>query len=255
MYANRCHASQKRRREAVRDAAADSLELANLHLNALYELDAAGFIAASRDPAVTPPRFHLMRTPAGNRWLLRADLETAQAERLASILSVQPHVSDCADARAHPPDLKTIRAVLGEHAPVVRQYRGPAFYSPDELATANRAELLIDRRQAPREGPFAWLRQSADASNPITVVRADNGEVASVCYSARSTSAAAEAGVETVAECRRHGYGSMAVMAWAVALRQSGRVPLYSTAWEDIASRALASRLGLICCAEDLHMD
>ena len=230
------------------------LDLADLHLDALYERDAAGFITASRDPDVTPPWFHLVRTPGGNRWLLGARVEPAQRERLTSILSVQPPISDCSDAQAHPPDLETIRAALAEHAPQVHDYRGPAFFFPDQLPTANRAELLADLREASREGPFAWLRHAGEASLPIAVVRADNGDVVSVCYSARSTSAAAEAGVDTVEEYHRRGYGSMAVLAWAAAVRQAGRVPLYSTEWENIASLALVSRLGLICYAEDLHI-
>src|SRR6266446_10027402 len=98
------------------------IELADLHLDALYERDAVGCITASRDPDVMPPPFHLVRTPDGNRWLLGARLDDARRERLASILSVQPSISDCADALAHPPDLETIRRVIVEHAFPVREY-------------------------------------------------------------------------------------------------------------------------------------
>ena len=111
--------------------------------------------------------------------------------------------------------------------------------------------LLLDLRQAPREGPFAWLRAAGEEAHPIAIMRDGNGEVASVCYSARSTSDAAEAGVETAARYRSQGYGSMAVRAWAAAVEQSGRVPLYSTAWENVASRQLARRLGLTCYGEE----
>jgi hypothetical protein len=44
------------------------------------------------------------------------------------------------------------------------------------------------------------------------------------------------------------------VVAWATAVREGGRVPLYRTEWGNTASRALARRLGLICYAEDLHL-
>jgi RimJ/RimL family protein N-acetyltransferase len=227
----------------------------DLHLDALYERGASGFITASRDPYLTPPRFHLLRTPSGTRWLLAARLEPAQRGRLAAILSVQPPISDCADAEAHPPDLDAIRAALAEHAPPDREYRGPAFFFPDQTPTPDRAELLADLSDAPHDGPFAWLRNAPNASHPIAIVRADNGEVAAVCYAARSTSAAAEAGVETAEHYRGRGYGSAAVVAWAAAVREGGRVPLYSTNWQNMASRALAKRLGLVCYAEDLHID
>lgn len=227
--------------------------LAVLHLDALYERDEVGCIAASRDPDVTPPMFHLVRTSDGNQWLLAANLEPANRERLISILSIQP-IFDCADVQAHPLDLDAVRAALSAQPRPVRDYRGPAFLFPDRLLSPDRGELLQDLAQAPRGGPFAWLRGARQASHPIAVVRADNGEVASICYSARSTQVAAEAGVETYDQYRGRGYGSMAVVAWAAAVRQGGRVPLYSTDWENVASRALAAHLGLICYAEDLHL-
>lgn len=231
-----------------------ALGLADLHLDALYERDDAGFLTASRDPEVPLPPFHLVRTPGGNRWRLRAGLSTAPRERLGRILSVQPLPSDAADAQAHAPDLAAIRAALLEDAPRAHEYRGPAFFFPDRLPALDGAELLTDPRQAPGEGPFAWLRSAVLASHPIVIVRAEGGDVASVCYSARLTSEAAEAGVETQAQYRQRGYGAAAVLRWAVAVRRTGRVPLYSTEWENAASRALASRLGLLWYAEDLHI-
>jgi hypothetical protein len=230
-----------------------SVELAEVHLGALYSLSAGGLIAASRDATVTPPWFHLLRMPVGNRWLLGAALGSAQRKRLASILSVERPISDCVDALAHPPDLGTIRRALADLGSV-REYRGPAFFFPNEVSTPERAELLADLTEAPRDGPFAWLRSAPATSHPVAIVRGDHHQVASVCYSARSTAVAAEAGVETADEYRGRGYGSMAVLGWAAAVRKSGRTALYSTEWENMASRALASRLGLICYAEDLHM-
>ena len=69
------------------------LELADIHLDALYERDAAGLVIASRDPQVTPPPFHLVRTRAGNRWLLSARLEPPRRQLLASILAQQPAIA------------------------------------------------------------------------------------------------------------------------------------------------------------------
>jgi RimJ/RimL family protein N-acetyltransferase len=230
------------------------LELADLHLGALYLCDRVGFITASRDPAATAPQCHLVRTQDGNRWLLRASLNSARRERLGSILAAQSPLAACADARVCPPDLEGIRAAVAEPGRMVEEYRGPAFVFPDELPSANRAEVLADRRAAPTAGPFAWLRDAGGVAAPIAIVRAAKDEVVAVCYSARSTSSAAEAGVETAERHQGRGYGSLAVLAWAAAVRREGRVPLYSTAWENTGSRALARRIGLICYAEDFHI-
>jgi hypothetical protein len=35
------------------------------------------------------------------------------------------------------------------------------------------------------------------------------------------------------------------VAAWAATLRASGRVPIYSTSWDNLASQAVARKLGL----------
>jgi RimJ/RimL family protein N-acetyltransferase len=239
--------------ETVTDAP-DPRALARLHLDALYECDASGAIVASRDPDVMPPRFHLMRTRAGNVWLLRAGLEATQVDALRAVLAAQPHVADGADAERRPPDLSAIRAVLGAHAPVVGEYSGPASCFPSHLSTAGRVEILTDRGRAPRTGAFAWLREARPTADPIALVRSASGEVVSVCFSARSSAKAAEAGVETAPEYRRQGFGAAAVLAWALTIRREGRTPFYSAEWTNAASRRLASRLGLIWYGEDLHI-
>jgi predicted GNAT family acetyltransferase len=81
-----------------------------------------------------------------------------------------------------------------------------------------------------------------------------DGHAVSVCCSVRETAEAFEAGVETVAAHRRRGYAPRAVTAWAREVRAMGRVPLYSTSWQNEASRAVARTLGLIHFGTDLHI-
>jgi hypothetical protein len=40
---------------------------------------------------------------------------------------------------------------------------------------------------------------------------------------------------------------------WAAALRAQGREPHYGTSWSNLASRAIASKLGLLIWGEDWH--
>src|SRR5438309_6721725 len=102
-----------------------AIELAELHLDVLYRRDPTGFIVASRDSAVATPPFHLVRTSGGNRWVVASHLDRLQRERLASVLSAVPPISDCAGARSHPPDIHAVRAALPRRSAFQREYRGP----------------------------------------------------------------------------------------------------------------------------------
>jgi RimJ/RimL family protein N-acetyltransferase len=71
------------------------------------------------------------------------------------------------------------------------------------------------------------------------------GGAVSLCYSCRLTDRAAEAGLETLEEHRGRGYAPAVTSAWARAVRDSGRIPFYSTSWDNLASQAVARKLGL----------
>ncbi|MGH7448604.1 MAG: GNAT family N-acetyltransferase [Longimicrobiales bacterium] len=96
-------------------------------------------------------------------------------------------------------------------------------------------------------------RDDVSAGSPMAVVL-EGDRAVSVCCSVRITPHAHEAGVETHPDFRRRGHAAAAVAAWARAVLEMGRVPLYSTSWENDSSRAVASRLGLIQYGVDLHI-
>ncbi len=100
---------------------------------------------------------------------------------------------------------------------------------------------------------FAWLADELTVRNPVMAVIVD-GATASVCFSARSTPAASEAGVETLPEHRGRRYAGAVTVAWAAEVQRQGRIPLYSTSWTNHASRRVAARLGLIQYATDFHI-
>ena len=82
----------------------------------------------------------------------------------------------------------------------------------------------------------------------------ENGHAVSVCASVRIAKAAHEAGVESLPAYRRKGHAVDAVAGWANEVRKTGAIPLYSTSWDNAASRGLAAKLGLSMFGVDFHV-
>ncbi|MFQ5380969.1 MAG: GNAT family N-acetyltransferase [Dehalococcoidia bacterium] len=230
-----------------------ALDLARLHLDILYRRTADGLITASRDPEVTPPPVHLFRTVDGNIWAF-GEPAHGLARELDSLLRELGTVVDICAREPDPPIAEQARALAFEHI----RYRGPAFVAGEPVQPAFGVTVIDSVRSLPTEeqGPLAWISRVQERELPLALVRDREfgGRVVSVCHSARSTEAGAEAGVETAPEARRRGFGKAAVAAWAAAIQASGRLAFYSTEWENAPSRKIAARLGFECYGEDVHV-
>ncbi len=207
-----------------------------IHLRTLYLLDGAGRIRGTREPDPEPgPKFTLVRGRAGCVWAARADAPAQVAAELDALAREEPPVADFRQAPVH---AERYRALVGGEV-----YFGPAFTfpetieEPDDTARVDGLPLLARHFSG-------WTAAEIAGCSPIIAVMAD-GHAVSVCFCARRTDAAAEAGLETAAAFRGRGYGARAAAAWALAVRASGRAPLYSTSWENGASLAVARKLGL----------
>jgi predicted GNAT family acetyltransferase len=95
-----------------------------------------------------------------------------------------------------------------------------------------------------------WAPELRERAPAFVVLR--DGQAVAICACARVSREAAEAGVETAPEFRGQGYAVLAAQAWAAAIAESGRIPFYSTTWENTASRAVAEKLALEEVGEDV---
>lgn len=229
---------------ALRDA-----EYLALQVEALFTHDAHGHILATNEPSPQPaPRVFLGRSREDNVWRYRSDLSNAVIRALERLAHDEPVLSDL---RVLPRTLLGVLEAIGadvEHATV---RSGPAYRFPDTFANiaASPGVRRLTRADIPLLARMGWdtvdaLERDFEGLEPIFAALSD-GEVVSVCHSARNAARAAEAGVETVTEYRGRGYAPAVVAAWARAVRAKGRVPLYSTSWENAASQAVARTLGL----------
>lgn len=232
-----------------------ALDLIELQACTLFACDTDGRLRYIREPGYAEseldpaPRLWMGRTHAGNRWRFRHDLPDDLVRDLDALCRAEPVAVDLV---APPVNADAIRAVLHAHAPIVEEWRGPAYWIPDPVAAPDAVVLISQTNAQLLDANFLWKRTSRSGitSGPVTAVVVEGSAVA-ICYCARLTDQAAEAGVETVQSARGHGYASAAVAAWAAAVQDRGLLPLYSTDWENTASQGVARKLGMVCYGED----
>ena len=213
-----------------------SMSTPDLYLQTLFWLDERGRILGTREPDASPgPLFSLIRGRSGCTWAVRSDVPQDVAMELDSLAGEEPPVSDFRDGPVHAEQY----LLLVEGA----VYSGPAFTFPEEIARPDGTIFIKDVRLL--EHHFSGWRS---ASSPIVALIKD-GHAVSVCFCARRSDVAAEAGVETAVEFRGRGLALRVTDAWALAVRDSGRVPLYSTSWDNEASLGVARKLGLMAYA------
>jgi hypothetical protein len=121
---------------------------------------------------------------------------------------------------APPYEAQRYEALLARSAPIRHRWAGPAYFFACALPAAagpvpvTEANLDLLRPHLEDWCADVLLRQPA-------MMLLDQGRAVSLCCSG--------------------------------AVRRLARLPLYSTSWENAASRALADRMGLECYGTDLH--
>lgn len=225
-----------------------------MHLEALFTHDPHERIRSINEPDGGPaPRFFIGRTAEGNLWRFRHDLPPGTIGRLEEAAAAE-EVSG--DLRSSPRNLQVFVDALRADGELPAIESGPAYAFPDALPDPGDVTRITGSslHQLHQMGP-GWedMARGFEAREPCLAV-VEDGFAVSVCFSSRVTHRAAEAGLETRAEFRRRGHAVSVVAAWALAVRATGRVPLYSTTWENRASQGVARSLGLIQYGVDLSL-
>src|SRR4051794_21028894 len=231
-----------------------NLQLMRRQVEALFTHDADGRIRFVNEPGERPaPRFFLGRTSEGNLWRYRYDLPDTCVAAIEALLQAEPVATD---VRVEPICLPAIYNVLAAHQPITGTFAGPAYVLPDLLQPpasvvivgAENRHLLEPFLDADEE-PIQFIEDR----KPCAVLVEDDIPV-SICFSSRMTEHAAEAGLETKAAFRRRGYAVSVVAGWAAGVRDMGRIPLYSTSWDNLASQAVARKLSSRLYGSDLSI-
>lgn len=230
----------------------DARELMRVHIETLFTHDAHGRMLRVNAPdGDAAPRFFLGRTPEGIEWRVRDDVDDDLEQALAATCADEP----VGERALRPLDDSTrYERLLGGVGPSASTWSGPAYCFPPSVAAHHDAVLITgENSDLLRPHLTPWLPDVVN-SQPLLAFVVD-GRAVSVCCSVRIAPVAHEAGVETVPEFRGRGHAIHVAAAWAEHVRRSGRIPMYSTSWQNTASQRLARKLGLQAYGSDFHVD
>ncbi|MEP6573695.1 MAG: GNAT family N-acetyltransferase [Gemmatimonadota bacterium] len=214
----------------------------DLQLQTLYSLNGMGRIVSTREPNSSPgPRFSLIRAPSGCAWSVHAEIPDELAIELGKLAADEPRIQDF---ELEPVHARHYTSLLGG-----RIDAGPAFTFPEYMAQST--GLVEIRNVGQLERYFrGWTEDELPGRAPILAIT-EGEDAISICYCARLSPIAAEAGVDTAEAFRGRRLAGRVTAAWVSAIRASGRLPIYSTSWGNAASRAVARRLRLELRATD----
>ena len=228
-----------------------SLHLLEIQVATLFTHDAECNLLRINEPGgEVAPRFFFGRTAERNIWRVRADLEPSVRAGLIDLAASEPVTDDLGMLPVH---LAEMRRLLGG-AEVA--HHGPAWIFPRDVGEPAKAVRLTRDHQPLMDDLPGW-QADFDVNDPAHEPRygvLDEGRVVAICGTVRLSERAAEAEVETVPGYRGRGYAVEAVAAWARETWRLGRIPLYSTSWDNPASRAVARKLGLRLYGADLSL-
>jgi hypothetical protein len=209
-----------------------------------FALDTRGRMVGTNEPPPrgVAPRFTLIRTASGCAWAVRADVDDAVAARVTALAAEETPMRNVRDESRH-----EYASLLGG---VVEG--GPTFEFPGALPAA-RGTVTIDTIERLTRHFLGWRADEVYERQPIIAI-CDGDYAVSVCFCARRSATAAEAGLATAEAYRGRGYAARVTAAWAEAVRASGRAPIYSTSWANVASLAVAHKLRLVAIGNELNV-
>ena len=213
---------------------------------AAFTYDARGRMLLTNEPCMDArrpaPRLFVGRTLMGLIVRVGASVPDMLAEQVLATLSRERSARDLREPLA---GAAALRSTL---APVETATAGPSYRFPESLVAPRAGAEVIPLTLANRDlaaETYLWLYDEIRDWQPCFAVVRD-GAAVSICFSSRVGARAAAAGVDTRAEFRGRGYASAVTAAWAAAVRATGRMPFYGTAWDNLASQGVARRLGLV---------
>ncbi|MEQ8858184.1 MAG: GNAT family N-acetyltransferase [Pseudomonadales bacterium] len=216
----------------------NELDLMHSHCDALYVHNGRSELVRVNDWLRRPaPLLWIGFAANGTLWRFHEDVSARTRARIDDLIDQEPK-GGTSEVPLHD---DSYRACLGANAAIA----GPTYWLASPSSGPGHRVVRVSAANAAilaQGGLEAWI-PDIPHQQPMFASLA-RGRAVAVCASVRSTPVAHEAGVETLPDYRRQGHAAAAVAAWAQELRRGGIMPLYSTSWNNLASQAVARRVG-----------
>ena len=228
------------------------IELLRIEIDTLWVRDEQGRLVRAGGLAGVPAPHLVIACATGG--LLVAVGERVPARLAEEMKALVARSELPRDPATRPPVLSRCQEMLADRLGPLEVTSGPSYVAESmppfgwtvEIRTAREpgAELLPLPPDVAGWTDEEWTLLMGGALGPWAVALAA-GQIVSICFCARLTDEAAEAGVWTHPKFRGRQYAPAVTFAWAQQMLTSGRHVFYSTSAENLASQRVAARLGL----------
>ena len=225
----------------------------DVRMRTAFRQDQQGRIQSTREPDPSHgPLIAIVRGPKSTSWAVRDDVPEHLAQELAAFARQEPPTDNLHQPPLHAERYVALlrRRMADGQVPERKLHEsdGPSFTFPDHIPDLGAVSMIEDERLLDHHFLGWFPGEIAGGRYPVMSVVVD-GYPVSICCSARRSTEAAEAGLDTAEAYRGRGFGPRVAAAWARAIRAEGLTPLYSTLWMNTASLAVANKLELISFA------
>ncbi|WP_078380002.1 GNAT family N-acetyltransferase [Sutcliffiella halmapala] len=219
-------------------------KLMEIQADVLFKHDSLGRMTEINEPLnIDGPFFFLGRTKEGNVVRFHNSFPNLKMKTVLEVINNDERNVD----------LGKIIEVINEIKAISSIWIGPAYVFPESFNMNSNAVKITNENKELLIKDFPNLFKQFEWRQPCFAIIAD-GNAVSVCCSARKSTKAAEASVETLEGYKGKGYGTNSVIAWGNELKKEGLQPLYSTAWDNFSSQSIAKKLGLHKYGVDFHL-
>ncbi|MFD1675227.1 GNAT family N-acetyltransferase [Alicyclobacillus fodiniaquatilis] len=205
-------------------------ELMETHAGVRFKQDEAGRL-------ITGPRIFIGTTRQGIVERYHQNLNEDIANELKHVVQKSPWLDT-----PNKVNMVEIIQVLNKERPVERVYAGPTYVFHDVRGKHTEAVRITHENIELLKQYFSDWFEDVDVGPVFAVVR-DRVAVSLCCSSVQTFGA--EASLKTAKDFRGKSYALDVTTAWAAEIQNQGRTALYSTAWNNLSSQAVARKLEL----------